>query len=915
MAKIDDLKQELENLRQEYSKLTGEQAPLFDVKNIDEANSAIKAMNRSISDAREEALRLEDGFKGVYGELQGILQEISKSESATNKVTKALRGTASIARELKNEEAGFNKLSLKELKQRQKRQESLSAEIKLQAELVKNKIEETDAGQRALKTGLLYGRNNIKLNKSALKARAKGMEMTVQELEANAAIINAQNDQFTALKDQEKLLERRIKKEEQINELMGLGGAAVEAVGGALNKLGMGGLKEALGLDEVSDRMREIAEERLEELKEGLKEGEKATLGFGDKMKVLQGGIKEAGNQLITNLKDPLAISSFIATQLIDALISVDEQAGKLAKNFGISYDAALGLKSELTNSANQSYLLNINSQGLVESFITLNNLFGTFAQINEQVLEDFSRLTEEAFVSNEAAVALYKTTLLTGKGLEESTKEFLGQSAALAAQNGLALNQKQLLESVKDVSTSTLLIYDGQVDRLAEAAVNAKALGLNLSQVEQIASSLVQFESSIRSELEAELFTGKQLNLERARYAALTGDIATVAEEVAQQIGTAEDFTNMNVIAQEKLAKAVGLTRDDLAKSLMEREAMAKLSDQEGNTAQERFNNLVKEVGMEEAKRRLGDESLANLYSQQNVQERFNASVEKLKDIFVSIAEPILKIVSPFVDLVTNILPAVNFLLQPILGTIQFIGKSFQFFVGGVKEAFSYLSFIGNLVSPIYESIKGMVENSTVLSTTFEVIGGILKFVVGMLTTAYLIEQGRLLISKLTNKEKKVGLIFSLREKAATVGNFLLEIGKAAITAFTSVAKIPIIGPILGVAAAASAAALGYKYLKGNDVMSPGDGSGYGKRTLFGPEGAIALNNKDTIIAGTDLLPSNTTPTPTTTVSPNMVALEQKMDKLIAVVENALIPAVKQDKIFALDGKQFAVATAVSRS
>jgi hypothetical protein len=42
---------------------------------------------------------------------------------------------------------------------------------------------------------------------------------------------------------------------------------------------------------------------------------------------------------------------------------------------------------------------------------------------------------------------------------------------------------------------------------------------------------------------------------------------------------------------------------------------------------------------------------------------------------------------------------------------------------------------------------------------------------------------------------------------------------------------------------------------VKGDDVMSPGDGSsGYGKRTLFGPEGAIQLNNKDTVIAGTDL-------------------------------------------------------------
>jgi hypothetical protein len=345
--------------------------------------------------------------------------------------------------------------------------------------------------------------------------------------------------------------------------------------------------------------MRSIAEERLKEITEGLEEGEEATLGFGDKMAVLKGGIKEAGKQLIQNLKDPLAIAGFLATQLIDALMSVDKQAGELAKNFGISYDQALGIKSELTSAANQSYFLNINSQGLVESFTTLNNLFGTFGQINEQVLEDFSRLTGEANLSNEAASALYKTTLLTGKGLEDSTKEFAGQAQALAMQNGLSLNQKQILESVKDVSTATLLQLQGQPEALAEAVVNAKALGLSLDKVEQIASSLLNFESSISAEMEAELLTGKQLNLERARLAALNGDIATVAEEIAKQVGTAAEFTEMNVIQQEALAKSVGMTRDDLAKSLMEREAMAKLSDQEGETAQERFNNLVKEVGI----------------------------------------------------------------------------------------------------------------------------------------------------------------------------------------------------------------------------------------------------------------------------------------------------------------------------
>lgn len=53
------------------------------------------------------------------------------------------------------------------------------------------------------------------------------------------------------------------------------------------------------------------------------------------------------------------------------------------------------------------------------------------------------------------------------------------------------------------------------------------------------------------------------------------------------------------------------------------------------------------------------------------------------------------------------------------------------------------------------------------------------------------------------------------------------------------------------GLAAGVAAYAAAKSYItKGDDVLSPG----YGKRTLLSPEGAIALNNKDTVIAGTDL-------------------------------------------------------------
>ena len=172
-----------------------------------------------------------------------------------------------------------------------------------------------------------------------------------------------------------------------------------------------------------------------------------------------------------------------------------------------------------------------------------------------------------------------------------------------------------------------------------------------------------------------------------------MNGDTAAAAEEIAKQVGTSADFAKMNVIQQEAIAKAAGLTKDELAQSLMDKEALAKLSGVEGANAQEKFNNLVKQVGMEEAKKQLGDEQLAAQYEQQSVQERFAQATEKLKEIFIQIAEPILAILSPLMDLVGIILPAINFALQPLIAGFQVIGDIIGFISTGISSFTGWLA------------------------------------------------------------------------------------------------------------------------------------------------------------------------------------------------------------------------------
>jgi hypothetical protein len=358
-------------------------------------------------------------------------------------------------------------------------------------------------------------------------------------------------------------------------------------------------------------------------------------------------GVKSLGPALIKAF-GPM----FILFEVFEAFKGLDKTIGDTAKQLGVSYDEAAGLSRQFNSIANDSNNVFITTKGINESFLQINAALGTNANLNKELLLTQTELTKQAFYSVEAATQISKLSLATGKPAKEITTQFLGQAKALNLANNTAINEKALLESIAKTSKATLITFAAQPGKLAEAAYQAKRVGLNLEEIKGIQDSLLNIESSIASEFEAEVITGKQLNLERARYYALTNDIAGVAKELGNQGITQDKFAKMNLLQQESIAKAMGMSRDQMAEMLMDQTAMSKLSQVDGATAKEKFNNLVKQVGLEEAKRQLGNETLANQMASASIQDRFLASVEKLKEIFVTLAEPLIPVVSAFADM-----------------------------------------------------------------------------------------------------------------------------------------------------------------------------------------------------------------------------------------------------------------------
>ena len=106
-------------------------------------------------------------------------------------------------------------------------------------------------------------------------------------------------------------------------------------------------------------------------------------------------------------------------------------------------------------------------------------------------------------------------------------------------------------------------------------------------------------------------------------------------------------------------------------------------------------------------------------------------------------------------------------------------------------------------------------------------------------------------------NAAQQISIALGKRKKALSMAEAVANVVKGG---WSSVGIIPIIGAALAVLAIGGGIAYLYSQSskaesKVNDGMFPASGgSGYGKRMLTGPEGSIQLNNKDTVIAGTNL-------------------------------------------------------------
>ena len=670
----------------EYNRLTGESTKNpIDPKNFKSAAQYAKAVSDEIKKTSAALLQVESGLSGIFSQFKDIGKELNSGYgSAVKSATKSVSKLYSLTEQLGDAQADLTTVSVKQLKLDKAKASQEFKRIERNREGLGLRERELEIEERSLQ--------NTKNRTAEEDRRLKkiGEEKNkVTELKSIADDQYNKNVGYQA--DINKAYETTIERVQTINDATGLTGKILEGVGGTLEKLGFKGMGEKVSA--INQTLKDTAVE--------LTDNGKNTLSLNQKFGLLKTGVAGVGAELITSLKDPLVIAGLLLSafkKIGEVLVHISQEITDLGRSMGLTRDAADTMYTSIKNSALSSGSLLGNTEDMLAAQMSIAKVMGTTAKLTGKELEAQVALTKLAGLSNEQAAKLYKYSLLTGKSSEELYD-------SVAAQGDGLLNNNEILKEALEIEGQLAAQYKNDPKLIAAAVRQVKLLGISLQDAAGMGKSMLDFESSIEAELEAQLLTGRSLNLSKARGLFLNNEVAKAGAEALKQAGSLADFQKSGPIAQEALAKAMGTSTDKLAESLALAETL--------NEVRRQNPGLTNEQANLEAQRR-----------NMSFSEKIAFSVNKIKDDFAAV----FKFMTPVLDGVASLIGSITSLpsFVKIGAAMGVVAGGIALFTRGIPVLFKY--FQSQMTKPtgsLGSEINTRLDQSQVNQISNSVGGG----------------------------------------------------------------------------------------------------------------------------------------------------------------------------------------------
>ena len=600
------------------------------------------------------------------------------------------------------------------------------------------------------------------------------------------------------------------------------------------------------------ERLKTIKEEQ-QSLFEALPESIQNSVGFAKKL----GPALKAGAL-------PILLLSSLVLLTLKSFTGLDDAAKEFRDTTGLTNSQMEGIKSDANEIVGQFGNLGIEAKNVFDTVAALKSEFSDTTAISKEVVAGLTVLSANFGVSAENA-AKTQAILENVGGLSAETATSVGlQVANMAKLAGVA--PAKVFQDMADSSEIASTLFKGNVESFAKATIEARRLGTTIGKMGETAKGLLDFESGITEELTAAAMLGGDFNLTQARSLAYAGDLVGMQNEILNQVQKNGDFSKKDLFTQEQIAKATGMSVDEINKGLSIREKLKSLSVEEKKAAE-----AAMKAGLDISD--IKKEDLATqikIFSEQQEQQKV---LDQLSNQFTGIASTLGSILVPVLE---SIIPILTLILTPVKILVDGIRNVMTLFGGGAEKLTvmqviltSIAALWGGIVgysklSAFYATFSAKVEAKKAAYKRLEEMQE--KRKIALQTTQLGLENATLTTKNRGFIIDKAAAAWAVAKNTAEMvyngiiafGNsikkrgLLISIAEMAMRAYIAIAGIPFIGPILAIAAAAGALALGYSYFgKAGDLNSPADG----KTRISTKEGGLfELSPNDDIAAAPGL-------------------------------------------------------------
>ena len=290
---------------------------------------------------------------------------------------------------------------------------------------------------------------------------------------------------------------------------------------------------------------------------------DKMTGGMASKAKDFADNVREAPMGALKAGAAGLAVT--IGVTLIKAITAFSAKIDAVGGTFGFLTNKNEEFRNDLILAGNNAAMIGKNLGDVLSVTSALASEFGITLTEADDLASKVLDTAVATGLSNDEATKLFGTFMQLGDLTAKQAEDLIEGTAQLAAQRGVA--PKAVLQDMASSTEEIASFTKGTGENIAEAAVQARQLGLSLSTTAKISDSLLDFQTSIANEVEASVMIGRRLNFQRARQLSLEGDIAGATKEVVKQLGSEEELNRLQVPQRRSIAKSIGVSVAEMTK------------------------------------------------------------------------------------------------------------------------------------------------------------------------------------------------------------------------------------------------------------------------------------------------------------------------------------------------------------